>query len=74
MADDLDQLVYMVKISRKTVSVIKQNIAFSLASVAFLVISALFGWMPLTTGLIINEASALVIIANGVRLLKIKQS
>lgn len=74
MADDLDQLVYMVKISRKTVSIIKQNIAFSLALVAFLVITALFGWMPLTTGLIINEASALVIIANGVRLLKIKQS
>lgn len=74
MADDLDQLVYMVKISRKTVSVIKQNIAFSLALVAFLVLTALFGWMPLTTGLIINEASALVIIANGVRLLKVKQS
>ncbi|MDA8229554.1 MAG: cation-translocating P-type ATPase [Desulfitobacterium hafniense] len=73
MADDLDQLVYMVKISRKTVSIIKQNIAFSLALVVFLVISALLGWMPLTTGLIINEASALVIIANGVRLLKVKQ-
>ena len=70
MADDLDQLVYMVKISRKTVSVIKQNIAFSLILVAFLVLTALFGWMPLTTGLIINEASALVIIVNGVRLLK----
>lgn len=74
MADDLDQLVYMIKISRKAVSVIKQNIAFSLGVVAFLVISALFGWMPLTTGLILNEASALVIIANGVRLLKVKQS
>lgn len=73
MADDLDQLVYMVKISRKTVSIIKQNIAFSLALVAFLILTALFGWMPLTTGLIINEASALVIIANGVRLLKVKQ-
>lgn len=73
MADDLDQLVYMVKISRKTLSVIKQNIVFSLAVVAFLVISALFGWMPLTTGLILNEGSALVIIANGVRLLKVKQ-
>lgn len=74
MADDLDQLVYMVKISRKTVSVIKQNIVFSLAIVAFLVITALFGWMPLTTGLILNEGSALVIIANGVRLLKVKQN
>ena len=73
MADDLNQLVYMVKISRKTVSVIKQNIVFSLAIVAFLVISALLGWMPLTTGLLLNEGSALVIIANGVRLLKVKQ-
>ena len=43
MADDLNQLVYMVKISRKTVSIIKQNIVFSLAVVAFLVITALFG-------------------------------
>lgn len=74
MADDLDQLVYMIKISRKTVSVIKQNIIFSLVLVAFLVISALFGLMPLTTGLILNEGSALVIIANGVRLIKVKRS
>ena len=73
MADDLNQLVYMVKISRKTVSIIKQNIVFSLAVVAFLVITALFGWIPLTTGLILNEGSALVIIANGVRLLKVNQ-
>lgn len=70
MADDPDQFAYMVEISRRTVSTIRQNIAFSLATVAILVISALFGWMSLTTGLILNEGSALVIIANGVRLLR----
>lgn len=62
----------MIEISRKTVSTIRQNITFSLAVVVFLVATALLGWMPLTTGLILNEGSALVIIANGVRLLKPK--
>lgn len=70
MADDLNQLVYMVELSRKTVATIKQNITFSLITVALLVTSALFGWMSLTTGLLLNEGSALIIIANGVRLLK----
>lgn len=72
MADDLDQLVYMMRISRKTVSTIHQNIAFSISVVVFLVASALLGWMTLTTGLLLNEGSALIIIANGVRLLKPK--
>lgn len=70
MADDLDQFVYIVEISRRTVATIRQNIALSLATVALLVVSALVGWMSLTTGLFINEGSALVIIANGVRLLR----
>lgn len=72
MADDLDQLVYMIQISRKTVSTIHQNIAFSISVVVFLVASALLGWMTLTTGLLLNEGSALIIIANGARLLKPK--
>ncbi|MCL5959208.1 MAG: cadmium-translocating P-type ATPase [Chloroflexi bacterium] len=70
MADDLDQLVYMIEISRRTVANIRQNIAFSLTTVALLVISALFGWMTLATGVLLNEGSALIIIANGVRLLR----
>lgn len=64
MQDNLDQLVYTLKLSKKTVSKIYQNIAISLAIVAFLVVTALIGVMPLTLGLIINEGSALIIIAN----------
>lgn len=69
MADDLDQLVYMVDISGRTVANMRQNIAFSLTTVALLVASALFGWMSLAMGVLLNEGSALVIIANGARLL-----
>ncbi len=70
MADDLHQLVYMVELSRRTVAIIKQNIAFSLATVALLVSSALLGWMSLSMGVLLNEGSAIVIITNGLRLLR----
>ena len=70
MTDRLEQLVYAIRLSRLTVRTIKQNIGFSLAVVAFLVVTALAGWLSLVTGLLLNEGSALVIIANGVRLLK----
>ncbi len=72
MADDLDQLVVMLETSRATVANIRQNIVFSLATVAVLVTSALLGWMSLTAGLLLNEGSALVIIANGLRLLRFR--
>ncbi len=46
------------------------HLLVSLTTVALLVVSALLGWMSLTAGLMLNEGSALVIIANGVRLLR----
>lgn len=64
MQDNLEQLVYMLKLSKKTVSKIRQNIIISLTIVAFLIVNALTGLMGLTTGLILNEGSALIIIAN----------
>ena len=70
MADDLNQLAYMIEISRKTVSTIRQNIAFSLIVIVLLVASALLGGMSLTKGVLFNEGSALFIIANGARLLR----
>lgn len=70
MQDNLDQLVYLIKLSRKTVAKIHQNIGFSLALVALLIVTALTGVMSLTTGLLLNEGSALVVIANAMVLRK----
>jgi Zn2+/Cd2+-exporting ATPase len=42
----------------------------SLATVALLIVAALAGWLTLTTGLLLNEGAALIIIANGLRLLR----
>ncbi len=70
MSDDLSKLPYAVSLSRRAVTNMKQNIAAAVVIVAFLIPSALVGFVDLVPGLIINEASMLIVIANGLRLLR----
>jgi Cd2+/Zn2+-exporting ATPase len=74
MSDDLLRLPYALALSRHAVNNIKQNIAASIAIVAFLVPAALIGWVSLVPGLLLNEVSALVVILNALRLLSVKVS
>lgn len=69
MADELGRLPAAIRLSRRARNNIKINIALSLAVVAVLIIAALAGWMTLTTGLLLNEGSAALIILNGLRML-----
>lgn len=69
MGDDLAKLPEAILLARRALDNIRQNIVLSLATVAVLVIAALSGWLSLTTGLLLNEGTALLIIANGLRLL-----
>ena len=70
MADDLGKLPAAIRLARRATQVIHQNVALSLASVAVLVAAALTGRLSLTSGLLLNEGTALLIIANGLRLLR----
>jgi len=70
MSDDLGKIAYVRELSHRTVSTIRQNIAVSLINVAFMVIAALLGYLGLVTGLLLNEASAVFVILNALRLLK----
>jgi len=74
MSDDLSRLPYTLNLSRRAINNIKQNVVASLSIVAFLVPAALFGWVSLVSGLLINEVSALIVICNGLRLLFSKGS
>lgn len=69
MSDDLSKIDYALRLSRRTISNIRQNITVSLAIVAFLVPMALIGWIGLVPGLLLNEASGLIAIVNALRLL-----
>jgi len=68
MTDDLGKVTEAIRLSRHALVNIRQNIIMSLVTVAVLVTAALTGWLSLTTGLLLNEATALLIIANGLRL------
>jgi Zn2+/Cd2+-exporting ATPase len=68
-ADDLTMLPYGIELSRRTLRVIKQNIAFSMLVVILLIGSTLAGFLTLTGGVLGHEGSALLVIANSMRLL-----
>jgi len=70
MSDDLAKIPYIIKLSRRTISNIRQNIIVSLLIIAFLVPVAICGWIGLVPGILINEIGGLIVIANGLRLLR----
>lgn len=70
MADDLTRLPYAIELSRKTRRVIKQNLAFALCVIVALVISALFVGIPLPLGVVGHEGSTVIVVLNGLRLLR----
>jgi Cd2+/Zn2+-exporting ATPase len=74
MADDLTRLPAAIRLARRALANIRQNIGMSLATIAVLVPAALLGYLSLTSGLLLNEGTALLIIANGLRLLRDKET
>jgi len=72
MSDDISKVPYAIGLSKKTNAIIRQNIAFALAMVFALLIFTLFGVIELASGILGHEASALLVILNGMRLLRYK--
>jgi len=70
MADDLTRLPAAIRLARRARTTITQNIALSLVTIAVLVAAALAGTFNLTQGILLNEGTALLIIANGLRPLR----
>jgi len=70
MADDIAMLPYAVDLSRRARRVIRQNVSFALIAVIILVSGALLRYVTLSTGVLGHEGSALLVIANSMRLLK----
>lgn len=70
MADDLSKLPYAIHLSRRTVSVIKQNIVFSLLVKVVFLAMIFFGVSTLWMAVLADTGSSLIVIANGMRLLR----
>jgi Zn2+/Cd2+-exporting ATPase len=71
MADDLKRLPYAIELSRRARKTIRQNIAFALTVIVVLVIFTLAGQVPLPVGVIGHEGSTIIVVLNGLRLLRV---
>jgi Zn2+/Cd2+-exporting ATPase len=70
MADDLTKLPYAIDLSRRTRRTIRQNLGFSLAVIGTLVVATLTYGIPLPLGVVGHEGSTVIVVLNGLRLLK----
>ena len=70
MADDLLKLPQAISLARRTVANMRQNITIALVTVAMLLAGVLFGGVTMAIGMLVHEASVLVVIINAMRLLR----
>jgi Cd2+/Zn2+-exporting ATPase len=73
MADDLTRLPYAIDLSRRTRRTIRQNLGFSLAVIGTLVVATLTRGIPLPLGVIGHEGSTVIVVLNGLRLLRTRR-
>ena len=72
MADDLGKLPFTVRLSRATLSMIRQNIAFSLAVKLVAVVLVFPGWLTLWLAILSDMGATLIVTLNAMRLLRVK--
>ena len=69
MSDDLSRLAYAITLSRKTLRIIKQNVAFSLIIKAAILLLVIPGWLTLWLAVVGDMGTSLLVTLNGLRLL-----
>lgn len=73
MSDDLSKLPYTIKLSRKALAIIKQNITFSLAIKLVALLLVMPGLLTLWIAIFADMGATLLVTLNSLRLLKIKE-
>jgi Cd2+/Zn2+-exporting ATPase len=70
LADDLGRLPWLVRHSRATLALIRQNIALALLTKAVVLLLAVFGMANLWMAIAADVGTSLLVIANALRLLR----
>lgn len=72
MGDDLEKLPFLIRLSRKTLSIIKQNITLSLVLKLLALLLIIPGWLTLWLAIVADMGATIFVTLNGLRLMKIK--
>jgi len=73
MNDDLKKLPFTIRLSRKTLNIIKQNISFSIAIKILALLLVIPGWLTLWIAIFADMGTTLLVTLNGLRLLKVRE-
>ena len=74
MSDKIENLPFVIGLSRKSKRIIKQNLWISLGIVGVLIPSTLIGWASIGMAIAIHEGSTLIVVINALRLLRFKEN
>ena len=70
MSDRLDQFAHAYSLAKATVHNMQQNTIMAVGTVIFLLAGVLFGKIFLASGMLIHEASVILVTLNAVRLIR----
>ncbi|MFD1927657.1 heavy metal translocating P-type ATPase [Sporosarcina siberiensis] len=73
MADDLEKLPYTIKLSRKTLRIIKENIMFALGLKIIALLLIIPGWLTLWIAIFADMGATLLVVLNSLRLLRVNK-
>ena len=72
MSNDLSRLPYTIKLGRYTLLIIKENVAFAIAVKIIFITLAVLGLANLWMAVFADTGASLIVILNGMRLIKTK--
>lgn len=72
MSDDLHKIPFAIGLARQARRVVWQNLTFALAVIVVLIASAFGAQLPLPLGVVGHEGSTVLVVLNGLRLLRYK--
>ncbi len=73
MADDLNKLPFTIKLSRKTLNIIKANITFALGIKLLALLLVIPGWLTLWIAILSDIGATLLVSLNGMRLMRFEE-
>ncbi|HBV22334.1 MAG TPA: cadmium-translocating P-type ATPase [Jeotgalicoccus sp.] len=72
MGDDLRKLPFTVKLSRKTLNIIKANITFAIAIKVLALLLVIPGWLTLWIAILSDMGATILVALNSMRLMRVK--
>jgi Cd2+/Zn2+-exporting ATPase len=72
MADDLTKLAVAMRLSRRALQVIRQNVAFAIGIKAVFLVLAVSGWATLWMAVAADMGASLLVVLNGLRALRVR--